>query len=1121
MRYSEMIHPALGPMRRTSRSGKLYQGPCPFCADGGDDRFHVWMESSGGRPAERYWCRVCKASGLLKQLGADHAWDELRPDIAKATPRCRPSEPRPEHIPLYRQLYTATALWAHAWLIDPAHPDPRAYLLHRGLSDETISRYVLGVTLRDPQSLLLHLREACPEAFPYAEEAGLLVRDDAGQLRTHWNLCGRIVFPYIADGAVTDLRTRTYEGGKGYKSLPGGYDERGVVYPLAWDSVTPGTKTVVLTEAEFKALAALQEFHAGHLSAPTLGQQGRSTFHASWAQQLAARGVEELVLCYDSQPRKPNKQGIITLSPEELASVRHGVAATAAGLRVRIARLPLAPGQEKAEIDEYLPQHGAQAFQYLVDNAPPLLDYYRSLERSLVRAHQLPEPAPYPSRRGRPTRVCSKTQVPYRVALAAPAISIETARHEIATLAEAHATEGAGFLVLAHPPGAGKGHNTTLGLKEWMRTTPTGDDGSGFLVWTALRKEQLKDQTGLELIPMHGRNPSNCRKLPEAAALAGKGYSVKDALCMRRCPFVDRCVYLNQFNQVGDFFAPTPLLKATGWWERAGVVVLDEFDPATLTREVMLSVGDLAAMGRAHQDDQAIQRVLRWVAQAVASTTERSISGVLFYDELRAIAAHERAAMERVLEQAINELPPDDQLNMLVGLPNGATLADYESLPPGYLPTLLHQMARELRKQLAGNAYTSRIEARDGRLCLYLRVEHLIQQLARPEQPKIILDATANAQLLHALFPHTPVRVEQPELRGAFRVIQVIGRDWAKATLRSSAKSRRQEAQRARWFDDVASYIRPDRPTLVVCTLEWEQRLAQALAARGHSNVTVAHYGALRGSNAYKGHDVILAQIYNPNLDAIVREGRALFADDATPLDERVVAGERPLHDASGQVWQVPITTFADTRLAALLEQRREAELLQCALRGRPFDHPDTQITLMFSLPLPGLRPTVIAQATQSAESNSGRATAAQARLCAAGQQLLDQGAALLKPAQLAMLAGVSVVTTRKYWEHVGRRLGLRSVRRRRLAAMPRGGMRSYDSMVLVRRGRAVPTQRAPDLRETTCLIEGAAEEAGMMDQARNKRSIARLIYHRSVRPRFRMRRRPRRRRSGWNDTFP
>jgi hypothetical protein len=47
------------------------------------------------------------------------------------------------HIPFYRQLYELTALWAHGWLMDPANPDPLAYLAKRGVSGTTAVRYLL------------------------------------------------------------------------------------------------------------------------------------------------------------------------------------------------------------------------------------------------------------------------------------------------------------------------------------------------------------------------------------------------------------------------------------------------------------------------------------------------------------------------------------------------------------------------------------------------------------------------------------------------------------------------------------------------------------------------------------------------------------------------------------------------------------------------------------------------------------------------------------------------------------------------------------------------------------------------------------------------------------------
>jgi DNA primase (bacterial type) len=344
VRYAEQLHPRLQPMRLTSRTGRLYTGSCPFCADGGDDRFHVWMEASGSRPAERYWCRVCDRRGLLKNLGKTSVMPLQRRGAANLFSAFRYSialSRSPNTLPFYRQLYAEVALWAHTWLLDPCHPEPRVYLHRRGLHDETISRAVLGVTLCDPDSLVEHLRRECPEVFPYAEEAGLVITDDDGRQRTHWNLRGRLLFPYIANGEVVDLRSRTYDSGKGYRSL-GPYVERGATFPFGWDNLAPGTRSVIITEAEFKALAALQAFHAGELEQPTLGQPGLNVFREEWARQLVARGVEEVVLCYDSQ-RRPTKDGIPVLAPEEQWSLRHGATCTAAGLQVRVARLPLGP----------------------------------------------------------------------------------------------------------------------------------------------------------------------------------------------------------------------------------------------------------------------------------------------------------------------------------------------------------------------------------------------------------------------------------------------------------------------------------------------------------------------------------------------------------------------------------------------------------------------------------------------------------------------------------------------------------------------------------------------------------------------------------------------------------
>lgn len=1082
------IHPSLPPLRRVSRRTEEHVGSCPFC--GGDqrsDRFHVWLELG----KERFWCRQCNEKGpLAKLLGDDPRPVHVVPPKARKRGRSCEMAPAPNEadIPHYRALYAAITGYAYANLRADYNPEPLAYLHSRGLDDTSIAQALLGVLHRDPQDLVAFLHHAYAALIPYAEAAGVLRRTLGGTLEAHPNLCGCIVLPYMADGVVVDLRTRTYPG-KGYRSLPGGYNERGAHVPFGWDAWDTAD-TVIVTEGEFKALLVNQAYRQGTLTLPAIAHPGLSYLRDDWPTQLLARGVRSVVLAYDTQPR-PQYTGISQLAPEEIWTIRHGQTLAAAGLQVRVLRLPLEPGATKADLDEFLLAHGAERLQDLLDAAPLLHDYHAGLSHPLLQVSRLPLPGSYPSRRARPTRVHGTVTGGSEPL---PTISLADARAAIPGLVQQHATTGTGMLVLAHPPGVGKGHGTTSGLKAYLgeATSP------GQVVWTALRKEQLADQQGLELIPLHGRTNANCRKMPEAQVLAGKGYSVLDTLCRRRCPYVDHCTYLQQFNQEGDFFAAQPLLQATSWWQDAGVIVLDEFDPARLTRIVTLQLGDLAAMGRATDDPHAHQ-VLRWLGQVVGDTLDRALSGTLLLSALDRAAATEGLCFRTTLRAAVAALPPLEEQALLPGLPLGATVADYTALPPGHLSTLLTQLQREDTRRCTGAAFTSRLEATSGCLLLYTRQDRLIDQLANPAQPKVILDATVSAPLLQALWPHTPLTVVQPRITLPNRVVQVLSRDWAKSTLKGTRAET--QARRTRWYEEVASHVRPDHPTLVVCTMSCEADLRAALQARGLTHVHIAHYGALRGSNAYKGYDVILAQVYHPNLSDLVRQGRALFADNAVPLDERIVTEERTLTDASGATWTVQVPTFADSRLQALLAACREAELLQAALRGRPFDHPDAQITLLFGLPLEGLIPTEICEAEASPTSNTGRHTSTLTTILAAGRRLLDTGQRVLSVGDLARAAGVSVVTVREHWQTIATQLQLRSGQQQRVALMPKGGRRIYQLQVLARRGRRVSLGAGAVLETTPVALLGQAgghisTAETMTNQARNQDTITRLIIH-------------------------
>jgi hypothetical protein len=818
-------------------------------------------------------------------LGDDRVEREDDAAAERAEPRSRlASPPRPEHIQQYRQLYELTALWAHGWLLDAANPEPLEFLARRGVTRQVAERHMLGYALRDEQALVAFLSEHAPELLPYAQEAGLLVTDRQGVLRMHWNLCGALIFPTLAEGAVTDLRARLLRADAKTRSLAGSPASRGAMFPFGWDAIG-GADSVILTESgEFKTLVPLAAHHDGMLSVPTIGFPGINGLPPDLGSRLRAKGVRCLIIAYDTQPR-PLRDGVAVLAPEELWTLKHGRMLADSGLEVRVSRLPLSAAARlqpspKTDLDSFLLEHGPRRLQQQIDQARLLDVYAASLPRALLRAARLAPPNPYPTHRARPRPIARPTASAPVSPTSSPSklITLEQARAEIRMLTCEHAQHGNGLLILAHPPGAGKGQNTTIGLKDYLHAGPD----PGYIVWAGLRKGQIADQDGLSFVPLHGRHTGNCRKLPEAQELSHKGYGVRAGLCQRRCPHVNHCAYLRQFEQEADFFAAQPLLQATNWWRDAGVVVLDEFAPAQLARIVRLTSADLAAMARASKCPHAAT-LLGWLGQLLATTADRSLRGTLLYQELDALAEADGLDVAETLQRAIDALPDPVRQASLPELPAHATLTDYQALPPGYLARLLSILAREQRKRMGGLRFSSRIETCQGVLLLYLRLEHLIAQLTRPEQPKIILDGTANQDLLKAIFPHTPLHLERPTITGNVQVIQVLGQDWAKTTLHG--------ARRDCWYDAIAAQRRPGRATLVVTTAACEADVRQALAQRGHSAdlLRVGHYGGLRGSNASKGYHVILAQVYQPNREEIIRTARALFADDATPLDQRMI----------------------------------------------------------------------------------------------------------------------------------------------------------------------------------------------------------------------------------------
>lgn len=368
---------SIATMRCVSRRTGEYVGPCPFCRAGAD-RYHIWTKAAGQRPAWRYWCRVCGATGVLTDESLDRQHVPAPP-----TTKPPPLIPHASEQTAYRAVYRLVATWAQHWLFEAANPLPLAYLCSRGLTQADALRFGLGYALADPHALLDHLQQHAADLLPAAEAAGVISRDAAGQLRTHWTLCGTLVFPTLADGMVTDLRMRRVGPGQRGWSLPGSPRERGACFPNGWEWIGTAT-TVVLTESgECKTLVPVAAYLRGELATPTVGIPGMHGAPPQLGQALSARGVAAVVLAFDSQVH----QGRAVVAPELRWSLALGHQLQQAGLQVRILRLPLLAGQAKIDLDAFLLQEGAARLQRLIDHAPPIEQVAQHLHRLPLDQH--------------------------------------------------------------------------------------------------------------------------------------------------------------------------------------------------------------------------------------------------------------------------------------------------------------------------------------------------------------------------------------------------------------------------------------------------------------------------------------------------------------------------------------------------------------------------------------------------------------------------------------------------------------------------------------------------------------------------------------------------------------
>lgn len=285
-------------------------------------------------------------------------------------------------------------------------------------------------------------------------------------------------------------------------------------------------------------------------------------------------------------------------------------------------------------------------------------------------------------------------------------------------------------------------------------------------------------------------------------------------------------------------------------------------------------------------------------------------------------------------------------LTALAYAPSLRSPYEVEELPYFHLPKLIALLTREAEAAVAGRAQIARIQV--DRFGLHL----LMRRTPANLPPHVIwLDATANAAMYETLFGR-PVEVVQPEVRLAGQIYQM----WASLNNKGQFLEGPAETAQAKQASSKLANVRAQIEQIAAIGYErigyiGHKSVVEALVP--DAAATFSHFGGARGTNRFAECDcLIVVGTPQPTTATMLDIATMLYEERDDPFD--ATWSTRDL-SFDGQPFAYPIGGFWNDRdLQILLEQFRDAELIQAIHRARPLRRA-VDIWLLTNMPLSGL----------------------------------------------------------------------------------------------------------------------------------------------------------------------
>jgi phage/plasmid primase-like uncharacterized protein len=471
-----------------------------------------------------------------------------------------------------------------------------------------------------------------------------------------------------------------------------------------------------------------------------------------------------------------------------------------------------------------------------------------------------------------------------------------------------------------------------------------------------------------------------CRRADVATKAAALRVNVRQKIC-RTCPFQATCGYLRQDGEIREhgaglfvmaheyLFLPSPL---TGAKIKRDLVVVDEdvalkapavveFAPGRIKDSGDWTKIGLSEATAARPIADKLHRAITEQAEPLAWLRAEGITA----DDLKRLRKALNAQAEDVVE-GIDGAMTDAEIDAVLGAVERSDL--------GKVARLVGQVLVEWdtgRPALSSVVYdpSARVKVGSGEDARYelqarVFVHYLRHVEVAPETPLLIVDGTGSPDLAGKLFGpmnHVRIAVERDA-----EVIQVSGKAFSRQSITGRRKNGEpvsdavlEAADKLR--GELGRFIRDNARgrTLVAGTKGVTDVLAGELADR--PDISLGWFGALRGMNQWEHCETaVVIGREQPAMREVEAIARAFCARDREPFmsaasipfmqDGDTMRQTRARRMRSG-VSSESVVVHPDPRVQAVLEQIREAEIVQAIDRVRPVFN-RRRIILLTSIPV-------------------------------------------------------------------------------------------------------------------------------------------------------------------------